>query len=123
MNNSKIASDSLQPSEENPIKPQNTEEKLRQREQKLIYILSAIEVIQTTKEWSTLKTEIFDQLASTLTRQLQEEAKKETPDPLKLNRLAGQLKWAEKFADLDRLAQSFRSELTGLRKQLYEHGE
>jgi len=92
---------------------------LQEREGELIAILDAIRTVQGSKAWSTLKTEVFDGLVERLTKDLQTEAKKETPDGLKLNRLAGQLKWAERYSDLSKLELEFRLELTNIRTQLY----
>ena len=116
MNNSKLAIDSVSLSEEEKVdvKPQ-----LQQREGTLIKIIEAIQGVAKTPEWSTLKTELFDNLVNVIEKDLRDEAKKEDPDALKLNRLAGQLKWAEKFSDLTKLENVFRVELTGLRKNLY----
>lgn len=115
MNNSKFALDSLTLSDE----VLDTKPLLREREAKLMRTLEAIQGVTRTKEWSTLKTELFDGLTDALNKQISAEAQKETPDGLKLNRLAGQLKWAEKYSDLNRLGDAFRLELNNLRQQLY----
>lgn len=117
-NNSKFALDSISLNEEQPVdlKPQ-----LQQREAHLIKVIEAIRGVSKSVEWSTLKTEIFDSLVNVLEDQIKNEAKKENPDSLKLNRLAGQLKWAEKYADLNKLENVFRVELSGLKIKL--HGE
>ena len=116
MNNSKLAIESvhLVNEETRDIKPI-----LREREGKLVKILDAIRGVMDTVEWTTLKEEIFDDLSTTLEKQISIEARKETPDTLKLNRLAGQLKWAEKFSDFKKLEQVFRTELNNIRQQLY----
>jgi hypothetical protein len=92
---------------------------LREREGKIIKILDAIQGISGSKEWSTLKEEVFESLTENLERQISSEARKESPDTLKLNRLAGQLIWAEKYSSLEKLENIFRVELTNIRKQLY----
>lgn len=116
MNNSKLAVDftEITLEEKADITPI-----LRERETKLTKIINAIQGIANTDEWSTLKTEVFDGLARTLGNDIQREARKDSPDTLKLNRLAGQLKWAEKFSDLSKLENVFRTELTNIKKQLY----
>lgn len=115
-NNSKLAIDSVSLTEEarTDIKPQ-----LRQREGTILKVIEAIQGIVKTPEWSTLKIEVFDNLVNVIEKQLRDEAKKEAPDALKLNRLAGQLKWAEKYSDLSKLETVFRNELISIRKQLY----
>ena len=116
MNNSQLAVEYNSLSVETPV---DVQPMLREREAKLLSIINAIQGINQTREWSTLKEEVFDSLSETLEKQIGIEARKETPDTLKLNRLAGQLKWAEKYSDLTKLEQVFRIELTNIRKQLY----
>ena len=115
MNNSRLAIENVSLSEDS----EDRKPILQEKEGEQITIINAIEEVRSSDSWSTLKVKIFDGLVETLNRGIQEEARKETPDTLKLNRLAGQLKWAEKYADLDKLAQVFRLELTNIRKQLY----
>lgn len=116
MNNSKFAIDSI---------PQEVDRKplLREREQHLVNIIEALERVAKSRDWSSLKIEVFDSLVTTLERELREEAKKDSPDALKLNRLAGQLKWAEKYADLNKLAVAFRVELNGIKIMLHGKSE
>jgi hypothetical protein len=95
------------------------EPSFREKEGELMTILGAIQKLQETKEWSTLKEKVFDGLTSTLNKEILNEAKKENPDTLKLARLTGQLKWAEKYSDLSKLEGVFRQELTHIRKLLY----
>lgn len=116
MNNSKLAIDSVSLKEEEQV---DQKPLLRQREAFLLKIIEAIQGIIKTPEWSTLKIEVFDNLVNVLEKDIKDEAKKEDPDALKLNRLAGQLKWAEKYSDLTKLEAIFRTELTSIRKNLY----
>ena len=104
-----------------PLSIDTNREELLQRykaeEARLIRIVEAVQVLKSSKEWSTLKTEVFENLANVLERDLKAEAKKEECDPKKLNRLSGELKWAERFADLDKFENSYRLQLTNVRKQ------
>ena len=118
MNNSQFALEQSL-SEEKKVDPKPL---LREREQKLLKILEALQGVQSSKEWSTLKTELFDSLSVSLKKELLNEAKKDDPSPMRLNRLAGELKWAEKFADLSKLEHGYKVELSNIRKNLYEHG-
>jgi hypothetical protein len=93
--------------------------RLRAEEGRLVKIIEAIQGISSRPEWSTLKTEVFDNLPTILEKDLKEEAKKDNPDPMKLNRLAGQLKWAEKYSDLTKLESTYKVELQRVRIQLY----
>ena len=112
-NNSKLAMDSLPPLEEEQV---DTSEKLTELAAKNTRIVQAIKEVKQTNGWSTLKTEIFDSLVSLLTKELESEAKKDNPDVQKLSRIAGQLKWAEKYADLDKLEKVFTDELQRLKQ-------
>ena len=114
MNNSYLAVESISLNVEEPVDRSNN---LREREAELVKILSAIEGVQKSREWSTLKEKVFDGVEDGLRKRIEVEAKKATPDALVLNRLTGQLLWAEKYADLSKLAVVFRTELTNIRKQ------
>jgi hypothetical protein len=116
MNNSKFALDSL------PLKQDEAEEikpQLVEREAKVVRIIEAIQGISASKHWSTLKTELFDDLPKMLRKEILSEGRKEDPSPTKLNRLSGELKWAEKYADLSKLEATQRVELQRIRMQLH----
>ena len=116
MNNSKFAieSVSLQLEEET-----SNVDSLKEREQKLIRTIEALEDVQNTKSWSSLKQEVFDTLPADLNKQIGAEAKKLNPDIQKLNRLSGELKWAERFSDLSKYGNELRVELRNIRQTLY----
>lgn len=116
MNNSRLVHEAVSLTLEEPL---HNKETFRAREGELITIIAALRAVQDSPEWSTLKTKVFDDLPLALTREIQSEARKENPDTLKLNRLAGQLKWAEKYSDLSKLEQVFKLELTNVRTLLY----
>jgi hypothetical protein len=90
-------------------------EKLRVEESRVLRIIEAIQETVHTKAWSTLKNEVFDKLESSLEKELRAEAKKDDPDPRKLNRLSGELKWAERYSDLSKLESAFKAELQRIR--------
>lgn len=91
-------------------------EMLKEREGKLLRIIEALRSVQGTKSWGVLQELVFDGLTDTLTKEINTEARQDNPDSLKLSRLAGQLKWAEKFSDLSKLENVFRIDLTNIRK-------
>ncbi len=99
-----------------PDEPVNTEQ-LEEREAKLVRIIGALEKVQESAEWSSLKQEIFDGKVENLRNLVLTEAKKEKPDTERLNRLTGQLEWAEKFSDLGKLAEQYRKELLMIRNR------
>lgn len=115
MNNSKLALESLDVLSE---EKRGNASVLREQEARLIRLITALQEVQATQAWSSLKTELFDDLPKGLKRDLLMESRKDNPDTLRLNRLAGQLKWAEKYADLSKLEQQYRVELQGIKLQL-----
>lgn len=92
------------------------EAQLKDREGELVRIVSAIRRVRESEDWSTLKSTLFDGLTSRLTRELLAESKKENPDTLRLNRLTGQLVWAERYSSLEKLEATYFEELNNLRK-------
>lgn len=103
-----------------PEKP-DREAILVEREAKLVRVIEALQQIQRSKEWSSLKTELFDSLAENLKVRLLAEARSLSPDVAKLSHLAGQLEWAEKYSDLSKLEKMSRTELTNIKNML--HGQ
>ncbi len=114
MNNAKMVLDSLVP--EQPI---TDVESLREREVALTKLINAVHGIRQTGEWSSLKELLFDNLKESLQKQMLSEAKKPNPDTNRLNRLSGELKWAERYSDLEKLEYEFRVELQNIRQMLY----
>lgn len=115
MNNSKIAYDDMTLSLETPV---IDTEHLREKEAQAVRIIEAIERIKDSEEWSSLKSLIFASLAENLEKKLKFEAEKMELDNPTIYRLQGQLLWARKYADLAKLAESYRIELSNIRKQL-----
>ena len=113
MNNSKIAIDrvSLKLDE----KVDNTEH-LRERESVLVRIIEAIKRVKESEDWNTLKTLLFDGSLDKLEKRLQIESEKPKLDDSEMYRLQGQISWARKYVDLDKLADAYRVELSNLRK-------
>lgn len=93
--------------------------RLQAEEARLVRILESLQGIEQSKEWSTLKTEVFDSLVNVLERELRAEAKKDNPEPNKLTRLSGELKWAERFSDLSKLEQGYKVQLQAVRIKLH----
>lgn len=93
--------------------------KLREMEAQLVRIIEAIRGIKHSQEWSTLKTEVFDGLTARLERDLREEAMKDDPDPKKLNRITGELKWARRFSKIEKFEELKEVELKNIRQNLY----
>lgn len=98
--------------------PQDNNPKLRTEEARLVRIVEALQEVQKSKAWSTLKTEVFDNLVNVLEKDLRTEAEKPDPNPNKLNRIAGEMKWARRYSDLQRFENEKRVELQNIRTQL-----
>ena len=103
--------------------PQDSDERLRTEEARLVRIIESLQIIQTTKEWSTLKKDIFDSFVSSLEKEIKSEARSENPNPLKLTRLSGKIEWAERYSDLSKLENYYKVQLTNLRTKLYDQRE
>jgi hypothetical protein len=97
--------------------------RLQAEESRLVRIIEAIQAVQQTKGWSTLKIEVFDNLVNVLEKDLRTEARKTDTDTNKLNRISGELAWAEKFSDLGKLESTYRFQLQNVRKQLHGKSE
>jgi len=115
MNNSKLALDSFE-----PTKPVDRKPKLRGMESRLVDIIESLKFIIDTKEWQTLKDEIFDGVLESLEKRLMVEAKKAEKDIGKMDSLNGQIVWAKKYSDLDKLVTVYRQELVNVRRGLDE---
>lgn len=97
------------------------EEKLQTEEAKCVRILEALDEVEHTQGWKVLTADVFDGLCARLVREIQTEAREDDPDPKKLNRLSGELRLAEKYADLKKMGQPYRLTLQGIRNQLHGH--
>lgn len=95
------------------------EVKLQEHEARLIRILEAIGWMKSSQAWSTLKIEVFDGLSVNLKRELLAEARKDDPNTNKLNRLTGELRWAEKYSDLEKFEETQRVELKAIRLRIH----
>ncbi len=93
-------------------------EGLRRREGEVVRIIEALKRIETSEDWSTLKTEVFDGVLDSLEGRLVSESKKPELNNPEIYRLQGQIQWAKKYANIAHLTESYRLELTRIRKQL-----
>lgn len=87
-------------------------------ESRLVALLEALQHIQQSPDWKILQDTLFGSLPNILERALREEAMKIDPEINKLSRIAGQLEWAEKYADLSKLERRYRIELQAIRTRL-----
>lgn len=118
MNNSKIIESA--PQEESQSREVELQEQLphlRKREGELVTIIEALRKVESSHEWSTLKTEVFNGEIEYIERQLSLEAKKPEINTSTLYRLQGRLSAAKKYS-LESLNATFTAELTRIRIQL-----
>lgn len=108
-------------SEEAP-KPEDILPRLREREAELVRLIEAIAQVELCDGWSTLKTYVFDGALESLEGRLTSEAGKSEVTTSELYRLQGQIQWAKKYADLGKLVNTYRLELSNVRKQIQSHG-
>lgn len=113
MNNSQIRIDSVH------INQEEIAQRLNSEEARLLRIIEALQTVNSSKEWSSLKTEVFDNLVNVLEKDLRTEAEKTDPSPNKLNRIMGKLEWARRFSDLQKFENEKRIELQNVRLNLY----
>jgi len=103
---------SIQPNVE-----ENQNDLLRAEETRLTKLLESIKSIRSADVWKPLQ-EFLDSQINVLERDLIEESKKTTPDPNRLNRLAGSLESLEKYALL-KLENRFSQQLSGIKQRLH----
>lgn len=94
----------------------------RERESELVKIIEAVKSLSANPDYQLLKLLIFDGLVSTLEKRLSAEVFKKPLNEPEIYALTGQIVWAKKFSDLDKLADAYRLELTGIRKK-YEQND
>ena len=106
MNNSLLQ---LEVYEEVDIKPQ-----LRVRERELLEIIEAIRKVASSDYWKLLREKVFDGVVGSLHSRLIAEK-----NPTEMYRLQGQIVWAEKYSDLEKMTQAYENELKSVRSKLH----
>jgi len=92
---------------------------LKEREGQIVSWLTAINELKQNNSWRILQKGIFEDLTVKIQKLIDNEAKREEPSSLKLNRLTGQLIWAERYSDLNKLEEDLKVELQGLKLRIY----
>lgn len=111
MNNSKIALDSTPLTLEESVNP----EAYRVKQAEIIRTIEAIDELNKSAEWSTLKKEIFDSRVESLERQMKAESESLEIKDSELYRLQGRVFEARKY-DLDKLREGLMLELSNIKK-------
>ena len=115
MNNSKITLDNLTLGDDPIIDITPT---LRAKEANLMTIIESLKNIATNRDWMILQERIFNEVVENLEKRLLSEAKKRPLDEGEIYSLNGQLTWARKYADLNKMVKDYWNELTNVRKQI-----
>lgn len=101
---------------ETDVSQEKPDERLKEREAKLVRLIEALQGINQSPEWSTLKRELFDGVLEGIEGRIKNEANKPELNAPELYRLQGERKWANRYADLDELTNLYRAELANIRK-------
>lgn len=115
MNNSKIALDNQDVFTEKSF---DRKPILRQKEGELVKLIEAIMRIEQSEDWKVLRNHIFDGLVESIEGRIRNESGKQELNNPEIYRLQGQLLLARKYADFKKLADVYRSELSGVKQQL-----
>lgn len=113
MNNSKIVLDNLD-------EPESKLEFLEKQKGELTQVVEAINRVEASDDWQKLKRLVFEGLVPSLERLIINEASKKEIDAPEMYRLQGQLTWANKYADLRKLADQKRLQIENIKNQLHE---
>lgn len=110
MNNAKLTIENVNLEDEKPL---DITASLRKREQDIVEVIEALEHIKSSNYWKVLENKVFKGIYhSLLARVVREEKSTE------IYRLQGQITWAEKYLDLDKLIAQYRQELSGIRQKI-----
>lgn len=114
MNNSRVAYENIYE------EPKPDYEAVEKRRSELTSIVEALKRVSSSDDWKDLKRLVLDGVVETLEKQLSREASKSELNSAELFRLQGQLAWARKYADLDKLAEFFRKQIEGIKLMTHE---
>lgn len=116
MNNFKVAMENI--FEEEIV---DTAPILRQRQTELLKIVEAIGEVAKTDQWKVLKELIFDGVVEALEKRMKVESTKAELNSPEIYRLNGQLAWAKRYSDLNKLVEAYKIELNNITKKLNEN--
>lgn len=98
------------------VSQEKPDERVQEREAKLVRMIEALSVINDSREWSTLKKELFDGVLETIESRQRTEAEKSEVSLPEMYRLQGEKKWAKRYSNFDDLINNYRAELANIRK-------
>lgn len=100
------------------IEPEVVSPILRERQSELVRIIESLQVISSSEPWQVLKSLVFDKVVEQLEKRLKLETAKKPIDTDEIHRLNGQLIWAKRYADFNKLIDVYRLELENIRSKL-----
>jgi methionine salvage enolase-phosphatase E1 len=110
MNNSRIAIEDVSLELEEPF---DTQPILREQSTELLEIIEALDNITKSAYWKILQEKVWSGILTSLQRRINIEK-----DTQEIARLQGQIVWAEKYTDLNKLTQVYRTKLQNIKKQI-----
>ncbi len=108
---------------DNMQETQNVEEKkihLQTQHGEFSQIVEALMRIEASDDWRKIKKMLLDGVVQSLEKQLSLAVTGDEVNMPQIYRLQGQLAWARKYADLRKLADVFRQQVSNINKQLDE---
>ena len=110
MNNSKIAIDSFTLREEPEV---DTLPMLREQATELAEIIEALDNVTSSNYWKLLQNKVWGGILSNLQSRMNKEK-----DPTEIYRYQGQIIWAEKYTDIEKLTDVYRKKLVNLKNKI-----
>jgi len=92
--------------------------KLRERQSELMRLLEALGKLDKSEEWHVLKELVFDKSVIAVERQLLNESLAKEIDTNKLYKLQGEWAWAKQYGDVNRFADTLKTQLEEIKKLL-----
>lgn len=97
---------------------EQTRATLEERRSQHAKILEALEKLEKSEEWNTLKELVFNEALSIIDRSLLNEALKPNLDVAKIHILQGERNWAKRYFDIKRFADFHKTLLEELNNKL-----
>lgn len=114
MNNSQIAIENLEENKDNRLSF------LQKQQGELTQLVEAINRVESNEDWLKLKDLLLDNVVINLEKNLKSEAEKSELSQPKIYRLQGQLEWARKYTNLNKLVEVKKKEIENI-KNLIKH--
>ena len=91
---------------------------LREKQTELINIISALDKLEQSKEWQTIKELVFNKSLLAIERQIQNEALAIKIDTDKLYKLQGEWAWSKQYVDTARFISTLKKQLEDIKLKL-----